>query len=161
MAKYRSHLGAIWPWWDKMHLASQQLPHKGSHHKKEPIIWKNRIRTWVRIGSGETKRTLPASKSHTKAATTERSQSHGKIQTAPACYLALMGRNSFFPASTCSTKAAMTKREPIIWKNTDRTWVRSGPAGAKCTFPANTCSTQAAMTKREPIIWQNTDRTWV
>ena len=93
VGKCRSNLSADWLWWDKTHLASKHLPQRSSPHKKEPIIWKNTKRNRLSFGPGGTKSTLLASKSLNKAATTRRSQSYGKIQSATGCALALVGQN--------------------------------------------------------------------
>ena len=115
-----------------MHLASEQMPQQGGHNKKEPIIWKNTNRTWVRSGPGGTK----CSQSYRK-----------KKLIAPGCGLALVGQNAPHQRAN-ATPRRPPQKQPIIWKNTKRTWVRISSGGTKCTLPASKCHTKAATTKR-------------
>ena len=134
MAKYRSHLGAIWPWWDRMHVESE--PPQGSHDKQDPITWKNTNCAWVRSVwpcwdrmHAESKQ--PHKGSHDKKEPiTWKNTDRTWVRSGPA------GTKCTFPANTCSTQAAMTKREPII---------KTGPAGTKCMLKAS--HPKAAMTK--------------
>ena len=140
MAKYM-HLGPIWPCWDKMHVESKHLPHKGSHDNKDPITWKNTDRAWVRSGPGGTKCIFPSKHLQHQSSHDKKRANHKNWP----CWDKMHVESE-------PPQSIHDKMEPIILENADRTWVRFGRGGAKWNSPAKNMSRQGSHHKIQSIM---------